>query len=191
MLLSGDEVLSTQKGNNNGYCQDNELTWFDWSLTEKNRDMLRFRRLMIALRKSHPSLMRRRFMTGASINEREIKDVLWHGKDLETPLWDDPESRVLAFTLAAVDEEESDLHIMLNMTTDKVMMQLPRLQGKKWHLAVDTSRESPHDIVEPEMQKSVHGNSYSVEARAVIVLEGLGKGNRLFSGVLPCWNKSN
>ena len=172
MLLAGDEVLSTQKGNNNGYCQDNEITWFDWSLAEKNKDILRFMKLMIALRKSHPSLMRRRFMTGSSISEREIKDVLWHGKDLEKPLWDDPESRILAFTLAAVEENESDLHILMNMSTDSVKMQLPQLQGRKWYLAVDTSRQSPDDIVEPEERKPIHVNSYSVQARTLIVLEG-------------------
>ena len=177
MLLAGDEVLGTQKGNNNGYCQDNELTWFDWSLTEKNRDMLRFLRLMIALRKSHPSLMRRRFLTGSRRSEREIKDVLWYGSNPDTPPWDDPESRVLAFTLAAVEEDESDLHIMMNMSTDNVTMQLPQLQGRKWHLAVDTSRQYPNDIVEPEKRKPVHENSYSLQARTVVVLEGSGTDN--------------
>ena len=172
MLLAGDEVLNTQKGNNNGYCQDNELTWFDWELTEKNRDILRFLRLMIALRKSHPSLMRRRFLTGTSINDDDKKDVVWYGSDLGVPLWDDSEAQVLTFTLAGVEEDESELHITMNMSTDSVKVQLPQLQERKWHLAVDTSCQSPNDIVEPEDRKAVHGKSYVVQARTVVVLEG-------------------
>ena len=65
MILAGDEVLRTQQGNNNGYCQDNELSWFDWNLTEKHRGMLRFVTKMIAFRKRHPCLMRKHFLTGA------------------------------------------------------------------------------------------------------------------------------
>jgi len=63
MIQSGDEVLRTQRGNNNGYCQDNELSWFDWTLTKKNREMLRFLTKMIAFRKRHPCLMRKHFLT--------------------------------------------------------------------------------------------------------------------------------
>ena len=63
MLLAGDEVLHTQHGNNNGYCQDNELSWIDWNMANKNADILRFVQQMIALRKRHPSIMRRRFLT--------------------------------------------------------------------------------------------------------------------------------
>src|SRR6202040_2608378 len=71
MLLGGDEFLRTQQGNNNAWCQDNELSWVDWSLAIKNADFLRFVREMIALRKRHPILRRRRFLDGAS--------AVWHG----------------------------------------------------------------------------------------------------------------
>ncbi len=189
MLLAGDEALSTQKGNNNGYCQDNELTWFDWSLTEKNGDMLRFVRLMISLRKSHHCLMRRRFLTGSSRSERNINDVVWHGKELGKPLWDDPEAHILAFTLAAVDENEADLHVMLNMSTDRVKLPLPHFQGRKWNLAVDTSLRSPKDIVEPENRKPVRGNSYSLQAHSVVVLEGTVKGSHPLSDMLSNLSK--
>ena len=95
MLLAGDEVLNTQNGNNNGYCQDNELTWFDRRLLQTNADMLRFVQHMIALRKRHPCLMRRRFLTGSPVNDRGIPDVSWHGIDIGAPLWNDPDARVL------------------------------------------------------------------------------------------------
>lgn len=173
MLLAGDEILNTQQGNNNGYCQDNELTWFDWSLTEKNADMLRFVQQMIALRKRHPSLMRRRFLTGEKLGERPIADIRWHGIDLDAPQWQDPDSQVLAFTLAAVAaNKEADLHIILNMSDNELIMQLPVIQEQKWHLAIDTALQSPFDTVAPEKQIPIKGFSYAVQARSVVVFEG-------------------
>jgi pullulanase/glycogen debranching enzyme len=79
MLLAGDEILRTQHGNNNAWCQDNELSWFDWSLVDTERDMLEFVRGMIALRRRHSSLVRNAFFTGKSIPGRNIPDVAWHG----------------------------------------------------------------------------------------------------------------
>ena len=78
MILAGDEVLRTQRGNNNGYCQDNELSWFDWALTEKNREMLRFVTKMIAFRKRHPCLMRKHFLTGKKKEEVRLSPM-WPG----------------------------------------------------------------------------------------------------------------
>ena len=104
MLLAGDEVLRTQDGNNNVWCQDNEIGWFDWGSVERNADMLRFVRELIALRKRHPSLQRRRFLSGQPRKGSELSDISWHGPDAELPPWDDPDGRSLAFTLAAVDD---------------------------------------------------------------------------------------
>jgi pullulanase/glycogen debranching enzyme len=87
MILTGDEVLRTQRGNNNGYCQDNELSWFDWTLTEKSYEMLRFVKEMIAFRKRHPSLMRKHFLTGKKKEKAPFPDVTWHGIKLNEPLW--------------------------------------------------------------------------------------------------------
>ena len=171
MLLAGDEVLNTQKGNNNGYCQDNELTWFDWRLLEKNAGMLNFVRQMIALRKRHPSLMRRRFLTGKTAEGGRLPDVSWHGKKLGAPLWNDPYAQVLAFTLAAVDADEADLQVMLNMSDIVVEMELPQIAGGSWRLAVSTDRASPGDIVAPDKQQPVSGTRYKVPPGAVVVLE--------------------
>ena len=173
MLLSGDEVLNTQNGNNNGYCQDNELTWFDWSLTEKNADMLFFVQQMIALRKRHASLMRRRFLTGECVPGRHIPDIQWHGVSLGAPQWLDPESQVLAFTLAAVDDEaEADLHVILNMSGNELNMQIPIIENRKWYLAINTALNSTLGIIKPEKQSPRGDNNYFVQARSVVVFEG-------------------
>jgi len=175
MLLAGDEVLNTQHGNNNGYCQDNELTWFDWRLLQINADMLRFVQHMIALRKRHPCLMRRRFLTGSPVNGRDIPDVSWHGIELGAPLWNDPGAQVLAFTLAAVADGEADVHVMLNFSGSDIEMELPAIQGRELHLALDTGLVTPDDIVSPEHQEPFSEKRYPVGARAVVVFEAMQK----------------
>src|SRR5215470_14355716 len=111
MLLMGDEVRRTQGGNNNAYCQDNEISWFDWRLTEKHRALLRFWKLLIAARADfHAGRAGRpgRFFEG-ELNERGLPDIAWHGTQLHKPGWNDPNARCLAFTLGGFDGA-SDLH---------------------------------------------------------------------------------
>lgn len=172
MLLAGDEVLNTQNGNNNGYCQDNELTWFDWSLSNTNADMLLFVKQMIALRKRHPSLMRHRFLTGEQMPGRHVPDIQWYHIDLSEPQWSNPEAQVLAFTLAASIQGEADLYVIMNMSESELSTQLPIIQHRKWHLAIDTSLKSTQDIVPPEKQVPLKENRYLVATRSVVVLEG-------------------
>ena len=114
MFVAGDEVGRTQGGNNNAYCQDSDLSWFDWTLAEKNAGLLRFFKQMIALRRGHASLRRRSFLSGGR-NRRGVEDIRWHGLELDQAEWGSPFSRVLAFTLAGVDPLEPDLHVMMNM----------------------------------------------------------------------------
>jgi len=174
MLLAGDEVLHTQHGNNNGYCQDNELSWIDWNMTAKNADMLRFVQQMIALRKRHPSIMRRRFLTGGIIGGQNKADITWHGSEIDKPLWNDSEARILAFTLAGMESKEADLHIVMNMSDKNTTIQLPVIKGKKWCISVDTSQQSPHDIISPHNQKSLGKSNYSVNSKTVAVFENIG-----------------
>jgi len=171
MLLYGDEALRTQHGNNNGYCQDNELSWFDWNFIETNSDMFRFVREMISLRKRHPCLMRRRFLKGVPADGAIFPDVTWHGEKLYDPLWNDPDAQVLAFTLGAVGVDEEDLHVMLNMSESVLDMPLPDPAGKLWRSAVDTARPSPDDISEPDKQQVASGRQYHVLSRSVVVFE--------------------
>ncbi|MBT4145863.1 MAG: glycogen debranching enzyme, partial [Gammaproteobacteria bacterium] len=91
---------------------------------------------------------------------------------LGAPQWLNPESQVLAFTLAAFYNDEADLHVILNMSEDQLTMQLPIIEERHWHLAVDTALDSEHGIIKPENQKTVGKNNYFVQARSVVVFEG-------------------
>ena len=171
MILAGDEVLKSQQGNNNCYCQDNELSWFDWSLLEKNQEMFLFTREMIRLRRRHPCLMQRQFLTGSSSVVSGMEDVAWHGLRLHEPQWDNPSSRVLACTLSRVEPDEEDLHIIMNMSEDNLSMQLPKLENRSWNLAVDTSRTTPEDVIEPKKQQPLSRKTVQVNSRSVVVYE--------------------
>ncbi|KAF3981932.1 MAG: glycogen debranching protein GlgX [Methylococcales symbiont of Hymedesmia sp. n. MRB-2018] len=171
MLLAGDEILNSQQGNNNGYCQDNELTWINWEMAQKNSDILRFVQQMIALRKRHGSIMRRRFLTGKMVEERGIKDINWHGAKLDKPLWNDPETRLLALTLAGTTVNEADIHVVINMSDQKTTVELPVIKDKTWCLAVDTSEQSPADIISPHNQKSINKKTYQVNKKTVVAFE--------------------
>ncbi|MGJ0429420.1 glycogen debranching protein GlgX [Methylobacter sp.] len=172
MLLSGDEVLRTQRGNNNTWCQDNELSWFDWSLVEKNGDMLRFVKELIALRRRHPNLNRREFLTGEAVSDRGLRDIAWHGYRLDEPLWFDSNARYLAYTLAGLTDDEEDLHIILNMSESTVDAPLPEIPGRAWHLALDTSRTRPDDIMSRNQQKDYESSSYRISMHTVAAFEG-------------------
>ena len=113
MIVAGDEVRRTQQGNNNAYCHDSELNWFDWRLVGANAGLLRFFSRLIGNRRRHAELHRARFFTG-EVNERGLADISWHGCNLHEPGFDDPTTGVLAFTLGGADEG-TDLHAMLNM----------------------------------------------------------------------------
>ncbi len=172
MILSGDEVLRTQKGNNNCWCQDNELSWLDWGLTEKNAEMLRFTRRMIAFRRRHACLMRRHFLSGTKKEGKAMPDISWHGIKLLEPPWDDPEAGYLAFTLAGKDPGEEDLHVMINMDPQRELeMELPEAKPGHWFVAIDTFKPSPRDIVQPSRQKPFTGSRYPVRPRSIVVLE--------------------
>jgi glycogen operon protein len=168
MLTAGDEVRRTQKGNNNAYCQDNEISWFDWSLVRKNRALFRFWKLMIDFRKRHPALHRPRFFTGQT-NERGLADISWHGCELGKPGWNDPEARALAFTLAGFGDEP-DLHVMLNMYWDALGFEVPQVKGRSWYLAVDTAEAAPLDIALPGHEKLLPVDGIFVQGRSVVVL---------------------
>ncbi|NOT86314.1 MAG: glycogen debranching enzyme, partial [Methylococcaceae bacterium] len=171
MLLAGDEFLNSQNGNNNSYCQDNETSWLDWNLTQKNADILRFVQLMIALRKRHASIMRRRFLTGKTVEGKNLTDISWHGEQLNTPLWNDPEASVLAFTLAGLNHDEADLHIAMNMSQQLANIELPLIKGKQWCLSVDTALTAPLDISPPENQKTFDSTVYAIQPNSIIVFE--------------------
>ena len=168
MFVAGDEVRRTQQGNNNAYCQDNDTSWFDWTLVDRNRDLLRFWIRMIEFRKRHAALRQRQFFTGA-VNQRGLADVTWHGTVLGAPGWSDPEARALGMTLAGFNGDP-DLHVMLNMLWDSLEFELPVVPGRSWFIAVDTAQTPPHDIADPGAEPAVTGNTCTVQPRSVVVL---------------------
>ncbi len=159
MFCAGDEFLHTQSGNNNPYCQDNEISWLDWQRLEQHRDFFRFFRGMIAFRKSHPTLARSRFWR---------EDVRWHGTgpDIDMSF----ESRQLAFYLDGAAEDDADLYVMINAhwRDETFVVQQPDLRG--WRLIVDTSRDSPDDFIEPEQAQPLPSKDLVVKGRSIVVL---------------------
>src|SRR5262249_54882528 len=171
MILAGDEVLHSQRGNNNAYCQDNELSWFDWGLVEANRDMLRFVRELIALRRRHAALRGTRWLTGQARPGHDWPDVAWHGTRLGEPGWNDPGAQALAFPLGPAAHGEGPLHVLLNMSAGPLEFVLPSLGGALWRRAVDTALPSPDDVRPPGEQVEVAGASCVAQGRSVVVLE--------------------
>ena len=171
MIQAGDEILRSQRGNNNSYCQNNELTWFNWEQLEQQYDMFRFTKEIIAFRKRHACLRRTRFLTGEQTGNSPIPDITWHGPRLNEPLWDDPDAQILAYTLAAAKSNESHLHIIMNMSGATYQSQLPKIDKLKWCLAIDTSKPSPKDIIPTEQQLPINRNTYQLSAHSVAVFE--------------------
>ena len=168
MFVAGDEVRRTQRGNNNAYCQDNEVSWFDWQLVDKNRDLLRFWKLMVAFRKRFAALRQSQFFDG-TVNSRGLADVTWHGTKLNQPGWDDPNARTLAFTLGGFNADP-DLHVMMNMYWERLDFDLPVVADRQWLKAIDTNQPSPRDIADSGSELPVTGLTCPVEPRSIVVL---------------------
>jgi isoamylase len=172
MLLAGDEIWRTQRGNNNVWCQDNELSWFDWSLAQQERDMLEFVRGMIVLRRRHSSLTHNAFFTGKPIPGRGILDIAWHGIRLNEPAWHDRTSQFLAFTIAGLTRSEEDLHAILNMSSAEIDAPLPSTSGRDWYPVVDTSNQATTGIFAREIQQAALTMVWRVQPHSVVIFEG-------------------
>ena len=175
MILAGDEVLRSQRGNNNVYCQDNEISWFDWRLVEENFEMLNFVRGLIALRRRHQSLRRRQFLTGRAKRGATLPDITWHGERVGEPQWQNDQARLLGFTLAGASAKEEALHVMLNMSDASCAVALPYPQRYRWHRVVDTSLAAPDDINSAPSHTAPVGERYTLQARSVVLFEGFGE----------------
>ncbi len=175
MLLMGDEVRRTQNGNNNAYCQDNETSWFDWSLLDKNRELHRFVRELIQLNLSSRYYQENKFWT---INNHDISGerslLTWHGTRLGQPDWGD-NSHSLAFNLAN-PRYGTQIHVMVNAYWDPLTFELPPLPQNmhhRWFRLIDTGLPAPADIVEPGRAPEVKTFEYRVQSRSVVVLLAL------------------
>jgi isoamylase len=169
MLLMGDEVRRTQRGNNNAYCQDNETSWFDWTLLTKHADVHRFVTLLNSrrvLRDPEPERQRVslcQLLRGVNL--------AWHGVKLNQPDWSE-RSHSIAFTVE-IREEKLVFHVILNAYWQPLDFELPRLDNageNPWHRWIDTALDSPHDILEWDRAESVPGYAYRAESRSVVIL---------------------
>ncbi len=159
MLCAGDEFMNTQGGNNNPYNQDNHTTWLDWDLLENNRDMFRFFKSMIALRKAHPSLGRSRFWRD---------DVSWYGVGKDPDLNDS--SHTLGFCVHGASVRDEDIYVMINAYWENLDFTVQEGQPGEWKRVVDTSLASPFDFAAPGTEPKLTSSTYTVKARSVVVL---------------------
>jgi len=159
MFCAGDEFLQTQGGNNNPFNQDNETTWLNWDLLDRNRDIHRFFKRMIAFRKAHPSIGRSRFWR---------EDVQWFGAGPSVD-WSE-ESHAVAYCLHGASQADRDLYVMLNAGPEDLAFTVQEGQAMDWRRVVDTSRPSPHDFLAEDEALVLESADYVVGSRSIVIL---------------------
>jgi len=151
MILAGDEMANTQWGNNNAYCQDNEISWIDWSLLNKNRELFEFFKKIIAFRMAHPVLRSRTHFLNRDYVGSGYADITWHGARAWNADWS-LNSRLLAFMLCGKHAKcgkvvDNSVYVAMNMHWDMHGFELPRLpKNLFWHVVANTDAASPQDI---------------------------------------------
>jgi glycogen operon protein len=178
MILMGDEVGRTQRGNNNTYCHDNELNWFDWKLVKKNAELLRFFKTVIAFRHAHPVLRSRDHLRHADYAGVGLPDISWHGTRAWQPDWS-AGSRVLAFLLSGGHAKggavpDDDIYVVANSHWQALQFELPApTTGRSWHVAVNTSVPAPSDCFPTGQEPRLEDQSHAlVGGRGVMILVG-------------------
>ncbi len=165
MILMGDEVRRTQRGNNNAYCHDNELSWFDWSLVTKHADLLRFVRLLIERRVLRDVAHERARISLTSLLEQARK--AWHGVRLDQPDWGDASHSVALHA----ELHGLEFHLILNGYWAPLEFELPKATADEpWKRWFDTGLPSPDDILPWEQAPEFAGGSYRAEGRSVVML---------------------
>ncbi|MEX2495284.1 MAG: glycogen debranching protein GlgX [Woeseia sp.] len=180
MLVAGDEINRSQGGNNNAYCQDNEISWMNWELENEDRSLLAFVRRLIELRKSHPVFRRRRFFQGQAIKGASVKDILWlnpEATEMTEEEWDSSFAKTLGMLLAGEGIEELDVRgnrirddtflILMNAHHEEMAFTLPSLaSGTRWLSILDTA----HDGGLKTQGRYQAGEEYVLEGRSMAVL---------------------
>jgi glycogen operon protein len=165
MILMGDEVRHTQRGNNNAYCHDNEISWFDWSNVQKHADLHRFVKLLLARRVLRDDTAEEERVSLTTLLQQANK--AWHGVKLNQPDWSDG-SRSVALC-AELKREGLAFHLILNAFWEPLTFELPD-GGEPWRRWIDTARPSPEDIVPWESSPVVKDATYRAEARSLVIL---------------------
>ena len=175
MLVAGDEFCRTQKGNNNAYCQDNEISWLNWALQQSNAEMTRFVRALIQFRKNQPTVRRKTFLTGVP-NSNGWADVSWYSALGTAVDWHSSELPVICLLAAPSPQEDSsgagrDVLLMLNSSSAGCRFMIPTIaRSRKWQTFVDTSMECPNDIY-PDLDGPLlpENGSYTLPQKAMAV----------------------
>ena len=180
MIVAGDEFRRTQNGNNNAYCQDNEISWLNWDLAEVNSDLIHFCRSLIQFRRSQPTVRRKHFLSGVPDSKDGWADVSWYSATGTAIQWhegDHPLTCLFAAPQPADDPQDvgRDVLLLINSSNHGCRFMLPAIaKSKTWRLFVDTAAEAPNDIFEnldgPEFSKS-HSHTLPSKSLAVYVAE--------------------
>ncbi len=177
MLLGGDEIRRSQRGNNNAWCQNNAVSWYDWTFVEKHADVHRFCRELIAFRLRHPAFLRPEFYSGKDSSHNQIPDITWLSENAEPEDWD--ESRT---TLALLidgnksdidaDRDDNDILMLLNASPGETLFTLaPVPPGKEaWYRAIDTGCAAPRDIAAPGAEERITRDTLACVGRSMVVL---------------------
>jgi glycogen operon protein len=181
MLLAGDEFGRTQNGNNNAYCQDNEISWLTWERTDEQKQLLEFTKKLIQLRRDHPVFRRPKFFQGRRIRGSEIKDVMWFnpgGNEMSDEEWSAPFVRCLGMLLSGdtIDVlsfegepiRDQTFLILINAHYETIPFVLPGEEHLQWRLVMDTVDEQ--GFVEDGKTYS-SGDDFPVEGRATKLLQ--------------------
>jgi glycogen operon protein len=172
MILGGDEFGRTQRGNNNAYCQDNEISWFDWTLLSRNADLFEFFRKAIALTRRFPALQCRKFRLGRDFDADGVADLTWFAPGGGLPAWHDSDARTLCYQLDASEEGHSaDAARLFFILNGDYRPRFVKLPPADWSRAIDTSLPAGFDFMDPgEEVRLDPGDHYVANARSTVVL---------------------
>jgi len=176
MILGGDEFGRSQRGNNNAYCQDNEVSWIDWKRALQHTDLLEFFRKAIAFTRRFPILQRRQFRLGKDRDDDGVPDLAWFGTDQGGPRWNDPGARTLCYQLDSTEDGAKlaveRLFVILNGRPEAQWVYLPLLdQSHGWYRAIDTSLPSGIDFADAGKETRIDpADHYIANPRSTVVL---------------------
>ena len=184
MILGGDELSRTQQGNNNAYCQDNELSWLDWALDDRREEFLEFVARLIALRRRHPVFCRRRYVRADAVTAEGLKEILWltpDGGEMTENDWNQEFARCLGVYLAGAAIErrgrrgkpinDSNFLLLLNAHHETIPFRIAEnLSAKVWLTVLDTASAE-----DPFAQKPLTSETYPLQERSLVLLEETGR----------------